>query len=71
MQTSEQKIRVWRMRAEEYRTAADNSKYQDTKQVYRSLARSYELLAEREERNVKAEAEKSPRPPASDKGRAS
>jgi hypothetical protein len=52
MQTSEQKIRVWRLRAEEYRTAGDNCKYDDTKQVYLTLARNYDHLADREERHL-------------------
>jgi len=66
MHTSEEKIRVWRLRAEEYRTAADNAKHDDAKRVYEGLARNYDQLADREERklgDVKV--------PSSDKNRAS
>jgi hypothetical protein len=40
--------RYWRMRAEEFRTKADNCEYPETREVLRKVAQNYDELARRE-----------------------
>jgi len=37
--------RYWRMRAEEFRTKADNAEHQQTKEALRRIAKTYDVLA--------------------------
>lgn len=39
--------RYWRMRAEEFRTKADNCEYPETRDVLRKVAQNYDELARR------------------------
>ncbi|UPJ44490.1 hypothetical protein IVB40_10940 [Bradyrhizobium sp. 40] len=39
--------RYWRMRAEEFRTKADNCEYPETRDVLRKVAENYDELARR------------------------
>ncbi|WP_377829705.1 hypothetical protein ACFKHW_09355 [Bradyrhizobium lupini] len=39
--------RYWRMRAEEFRTKADNCEYRETRDVLRKVAQNYDELARR------------------------
>jgi hypothetical protein len=39
--------RYWRMRAEEFRTKADNCEYPETRDVLRQVAKNYDELARR------------------------
>jgi thymidylate kinase len=39
--------RYWRMRAEEFRTKADNCEYAETREVLRKVAENYDELARR------------------------
>jgi len=49
-QTPEEKIRIWRARAEEWRTQAERTVDPDRRAAYYELAQSYDALAEAEER---------------------
>jgi hypothetical protein len=49
--------RHWRMKAEELRTVAEAATSQGARETFMSLARSYELLADRAEARAKANAD--------------
>jgi hypothetical protein len=49
VQTSDEKIKWWRQRAEEYRAAAENVQNPATRKTYINLAQNYDVLADREQ----------------------
>lgn len=42
--------KYWRMRAEEFRTKADNCEFPETRESLRKVAKTYEVLASRAEK---------------------
>ncbi|WP_245266040.1 hypothetical protein [Bradyrhizobium sp. WSM471] len=48
--------RYWRMRAEEFRTKADNCEYPETRDVLRKVAENYDELARRAARIITVES---------------
>lgn len=43
--------KYWRMRAEEFRTKADNCEFPETRESLRKVAKTYEVLASRAEKS--------------------